>query len=208
MNELFRFVSVRPPGTASDEKTVKASKLMEKSALLADLGKAKDKASRAAVATKFRKTANFIDSPTKLRLPLMKVADVFSKVDDGATINVAKSIETAAGARRSEIIRSAEFVADRLHLLETALALRESGEPRGALYKNTYKLIAAVRLLEKADTFGEAMSGKKVKAFLESVTVELPPVAAAKASAEQPKSLKAGPREKSEQRSGMRSLVN
>jgi hypothetical protein len=196
MNELFRFVSVRPPDTASDEKTVKASKLMGESALLAELRKAKDKVSRAAVATKFRKAANFIDSPAKLKSPLMKVTDVFSKLDDGGRINVAKSIEAAAGARLSEIIRSKEFVADRLHLLETALALRESGEPSGGLYKSTYKFIAAVRLLEKADTFGEATSGKKVKAFLESVTVELPPVAAARTSTEKTKSRKDGPREK------------
>lgn len=189
MNELFRFVSVRPPRTASDEKTVKGSKLMEHSTLLAELRKAKDKQARDAVATDFRKKADFIDDTAKLKSPLMKVADAFSKLEDVETIDVAKTIETSTGAKPGDVLRSEEFLADRLRLLETALALRESGEPNSRLYKSTYKLIAAARLVEKSDTFREPKPGKTVKAFLETVTVELPTVSAAKGRAEKTESL-------------------
>src|SRR5690348_10471331 len=109
MNELFRFVSVRPPHAVPDDKIVDAKALTAGSAFVAALDKAKDQPARAKIAADFRKAGGFVGDPAGLKTRLLDVANAVRDLDDARKVNLTRLIEDAAGAKRRDLIRGKDL---------------------------------------------------------------------------------------------------
>lgn len=174
INELFRFVSERPPKAASPQNVSDGGEVLKKSPLAAEFRKAKGAAARAHVAKTFRAGADFLEDPAKLKSPLVKVAAAIAKLSDGPTGKVAEIVEQSGGTKPATISKSDEFASDKRRLLESILALRLSGGASSPAYKQLCRLAAVAKLIEEADSLGTLDKGAEIKAYLRSVTIKLP----------------------------------
>jgi hypothetical protein len=174
IDELFRFISVRPPHAAAPDKVVKGSEVLSASRLAGDLMKAREAERRLLVARAYRDSALFIDDPNRLKSAILRVEAAISKLKDGKAIGLANVVAESAGGTPGEIARSQAFLGDRRQLLESMLVMRLLGDASTDYYKRLSRLIATARLIEVAATLTDPIEGRSAKAFLRSVSVELP----------------------------------
>ena len=122
MDELFRFVALRPPMPASDPIVLDGDSPL--AAALADARRgASGRDAMNRLVQSFVHSDDFVQDPATLNLPLERLADALDRPDasDGS---VSDLVERALGAPASELVNSNEFAVDVARLQDTVLALK------------------------------------------------------------------------------------
>jgi len=104
MDELFRFVTLRPPMPASDPIVLDGDSPL--AATLADArGGPSGRDAMTRLAQSFVRSDDFVQDPSTLNLPLERLADALDRLDasDGS---VSDLVERALGAPASELVTS------------------------------------------------------------------------------------------------------
>ena len=122
MDELFRFVALRPPLPSSD-----AIVLDGNTPLAAGLAEARRGANgREAMnrlAHSFVRSDDFVQDPATLNLPLDQLADALEEANASES-SVSDLVERTLGSSSTDLVDSDEFAADVARLQDTVLAIK------------------------------------------------------------------------------------
>lgn len=158
MDELFRFVALRPPMPSSDAIVLDGSTPLAAGLAEARRGaNGRDAMNR--LAQSFVRSDDFVQDPATLNLPLDRLANALDQADASES-SVGDLVERTLGASAADLVGSRDFSADVARLQDTVLAIKlalpEDGDPATVLRMlgaaDIVKRIASDRQNVKATT--------------------------------------------------------
>ncbi len=135
MDELFRFVALRPPMPSSDAIVLDGNTPLAASLAEARRGTSGREAMNR-LAQSFVRSDDFVQDPATLNLPFDHLADALDQ-PDASERSVSDLVERTLGASAADLVDSREFAADVARLQDSVLAIKlappENGDPATVL---------------------------------------------------------------------------
>jgi hypothetical protein len=172
MDELFRFVVLRPPQQGD------AIVLTDDSALHSSLVDAHDASDPHAamqnVAGMFMQSEDFVSDPSALSTPLVAVADTLEQTTAKSRDALEKAVTNALGQQPKAVAQSDAFRADRHRLADSLLALKVSG-PDGVDADAILRATRAADVVERLAANDTELDGSAAAKQAMRRLVALPP---------------------------------
>lgn len=165
MDELFRFVALRPPAPLKHEIVVDGTSPLARN--LSDArGNSKGRETMNRLAQSFVHSGEFVADSASLNLPLDQLATVLQESGVSEEGSIGDLVESVLGSSAADVAQTPEFRRDLARLQDSLLALKLSSTGEGAA--------EVLRLLRAADAVQRIASGAQDYTFTDRLLVRLP----------------------------------